>query len=89
MGPRIATWFAVEYCLESGANGYFGFTETHVSANEAIHGVGFFHVSLGRFNGFHLVGGFLVRKGRFKLALPLVVHSERVALLGVPFRPGF
>ena len=66
--------------FERGADGDLGFAKTDIAANEPIHRSRTLHVALGCGDGGELIVGFVVRKLRFKLALPVSVNGERRAL---------
>ena len=56
--------------LECGTDGDFGFPESDVSANQAVHRRRAFHVLLGVVNCASLIGRFGKRKGFFEFAQP-------------------
>ena len=60
-------------CLESGADGHFGLTESYVAADEAVHRAGIFHILLDGFRRPFLIGGILVHEGRFEFFLEIIV----------------
>ena len=57
-GAEEGGLFAAGDALEGGADGDFGFPESDVAADEAVHGVGGFEVVLGVLDGLFLIGGF-------------------------------
>ena len=56
--------------LEGSPDGHLGLSESHVSANESVHGLGQFHVGLGGRNGLDLIGRLLEFKAGLELPLP-------------------
>ena len=67
---------AAQDTKESGAHGDLGLTETHVSADEAVHGHFATHVGQHLTDGPLLVFGFLVRKGFLEFGHHGLVHLE-------------
>ena len=65
--------------LESGSHRHFGFSITHISADQAIHRPSVLHVGLGGDDRRHLIVGFGVRKTGIELSLPIAVAVERDA----------
>ena len=66
----------IHHRLEGGADGDFGFAIANVTADEAVHRLGGFHVGLGGEDGFPLVGGFFIKESALKLPLPGRVGFE-------------
>ena len=74
---------SVLYCLEGGAHGNFGFAVADVAAEEAVHGLGGFHIGLDVGDGGDLVVCFVEVEGVFELALHVGVGREGGALCGL------
>ena len=62
--------------LERRPQGHLGLAVTHVAADQAVHGLGHFHVVFDFLNGLNLVGGFLEGERIFQVALPRSVGAE-------------
>src|SRR5258705_5937588 len=77
---------AIHDCFEGGADTDFSLTKAHITADEAVHWLGTFHVSLCFENRPHLIGGFLEQEGAFKLALPRDVRGKGVSGLRITRR---
>ncbi len=75
--------FGVLYGFEGGAHGDFGFAVADVAAEEAVHGLGGFHVGLDVGDGGELVVGLVEVEGVFELALHVGVGGEGRALDGL------
>ena len=71
--------FACHDRLECSANCHLGFTEPNVPANQPVHGLFPFHVTLGIIDGLNLILRFLINKRGFELALPC-----RILIKGMP-----
>ena len=71
---------AILHGLEGGAHGDFGFAVADVAAEEAVHGLGGFHVALDVGDGGELVVGLVEVEGVFELALHVGVGREGRAL---------
>ena len=69
--------------LESGAHGDFRLAIAHVAAEQAVHGLGRFHVALDVVDRGLLVFGLAEFEGVFELAHPFVVGREGMALGGL------
>ena len=69
--------------LERGAHGDFRLAVAHVAAQQAVHGLGRFHVALDVGDGGLLVFGLAEFEGVFELAHPFVVGGEGMALGGL------
>ena len=80
-GAEEGGLFAAGDALEGGADGDFGFPESYVAADEAIHGVGGLEVVLGVLDGLFLIGGFGVVETLLELEHPAGVGGVGVALL--------
>ncbi len=72
--------FAVEDGFESSPDGDFCLSESHITANHAVHRVFFFHVLFYFLGGLELVGSILIDERGFQFVLHVVVRSE-----GMPF----
>ena len=75
-GDKDGGLLAGEDSFKDGAEGDFGFAETDIATDEAVHGAGLFHFAFGGFNRAELVGGFFVGEGCFKFFLPEVIFGE-------------
>ena len=72
---------AVRDGLESGSHGYFGLSETHVPADQPVHGAVVLHVSLDGYGRALLIGSVFIHERRFKLLL-----QERIGRKSIAFR---
>ena len=63
--------------FECRAHRHFGFSVSHISADEAVHRLRRFHVALDVLDGPDLIGRFLVLEGRLKLVEHRTVLSIR------------
>ena len=79
-GGQNGALLAAHHALERGPQGHFRFAHAHVAAEQAVHGVGFFHILFDLRRGVELVVGLVVLKAGLKIALPVAVRRERVAL---------
>ena len=70
------------HALERGADGDFRFSKSNIAADQSIHWLGGFHVTLGGRDGRELIGGLLPREGAFKFMLPWRVRRKRNAVRG-------
>ena len=68
-GRNKGDLFATLHCFESRAHGDFRFSETYVSADQAVHRAVGFHVVFHVMNGLHLAGCFLVGECLFESVL--------------------
>ena len=71
--------FVPEDGKKCGTNGNFCLSETHITANEAIHGCGAFHIKTDLFPGSRLIGSFLVEKRFLHGPEQLLVRLELMA----------
>lgn len=71
--------FVVGSGFEGGADSNFCFSEAYVAADEAVHGVGAFHVGFDGLCGFELVWGVVVEEGGFEFVLHEAVGTESKA----------
>ena len=69
-GHQIHHLFSFLHCFEGNADGNFCFSISNITANQAVHNLGAFHILFGRLNGKKLVLGLLKRKHFFKFPLP-------------------
>ena len=67
---------AVDNCLERGAQRDFGFSVTHVSAYQPVHGMRLFHVVGNANYRLHLVWSFLEGEAVGQLVHPNGIGSE-------------
>ncbi|MPM49586.1 hypothetical protein SDC9_96316 [bioreactor metagenome] len=65
---------------EGGAQGHLGLAETHVAADQPVHGLGTDHVLDDGVDGGLLVGGFLKAEIVGELLVVLYIEAERMAL---------
>ncbi len=79
-GNEHGNLLAVHNRLERGADGDLRFAEAHVAAEQSVHGARHFHIVLDFINAAELVVGFLVGEALLKVALPVGVRAEGVAL---------
>ena len=84
-GNQYRHLFSVRCSLERSPDGDFRLSETHVAANEAVHGAVVFHVMLHRLGGRFLVRRIFVHKGRFQFFLEIAVRREGKALGSLAF----
>ena len=70
--------------LEGSAHRDFGFTKSHVAADEAVHRAVALHVGLDLLGHFELIGGVFVGKGGFELLLEECVGGVGEALFFAP-----
>ena len=63
--------------FERGAHRDFGFAVADVSADEAIHRNGFFHIALDFFGDDRLIFRIFIGKGRFERSLPFGIFRKR------------
>ena len=77
---------AVAQRFERGSHGDFRFAVAHVTAQQAVHRMGRFHVALDLLRGGDLVLGGVELKSVFELALPVGVARERESLGHAPLR---
>ena len=70
-------------CLERRPQGHFGFSIANVAADQAVHGLGLFHVGFDLVDGPGLVRGLFEGKCVFQLLLPGGVGAEVVTLCGL------
>lgn len=75
-GDHYRYLFGVGYRFEGGADGYFGFSEAYIAADEAVHGALFFHVFFYGNDSFHLIWGLFVFEGGFEFFLEEGVGGE-------------
>src|SRR5882762_4629596 len=68
--------------LERRAHGDFCFAVADVATQQAVHGLGAFHVALDVADGGDLIGGFLKFEGIFKFALEIAVRRKGKARSG-------
>ena len=85
-GGEDGDLLAVLHGLEGGAHGDFGFAVADVAAEEAVHGLGGFHVALDVGDGGELVVGLGEGEGVFELALQVVVGGKGGAERGLALR---
>ncbi len=71
--------FVVADGFEGGTHGNFGFAVAHIAAEQAVHGLGGFHVVDDVFDGLTLIFGLVEFKSVFELAEPLVAGREGVS----------
>ena len=81
--------FGILHRLECGTYGDFGFAESHVAANQAIHRHGLFHIGFDFVDGSQLIGGFLVWESVFQFFLPRGVFAEGIPLHALTCRIQF
>ena len=74
--------------FKCGAHGHFGFSEPHITTEQAIHWAQLFHVAFQFLRGGQLIGCFGVRKGRFEFGLHGRVFRKAVTALGLPLGLG-
>ena len=79
-GDEHGDLLAVGGGLERSAYGYFRLSETHVAADQAVHGETLLHITLHRAGGLFLVGGILIHERRFELGLQVRISGESEAL---------
>ena len=77
--------FVVAGSLECGSNSNLGLPETDVTANETVHGLRTFHISLYLLRHLQLVGGVLVNEACLQLMLHEIVGSESESSLFAAF----
>jgi len=63
--------------LEGRPDGHFGFTESDVAADEAVHRPSAFHVAFDFGNGAQLIRRFFIHEAIFKFPLPFAVGRMR------------
>ena len=85
-GDQHGRLAASRHAFEGGADGNFRFSEAHVSADQAVHGAGGFHVRFRLGDGAELVLGFPEGKGAFKFPHPFAVRGVAVAFSCLAFR---
>ncbi len=88
-GRKDGNLFVIGDGLEGGTHGDFGFAVADVAAEQAIHGLGRFHVANDVFDGLGLIFGFVELEGVFEFAEPFVAGRKGVSdgcfTLGVKF----
>ena len=72
---------AVVTGLEGGTDGHLGLAETHIAADETVHGASRLHVTLHLLGGLELVGSVLEHEAGLQLVLHLRVGAVLEALL--------
>ena len=77
---------AAHHRLERRADGDLRLAESHVTANETVHGSRRFHIALRVGDRHELIGSFVERKRILELALPSVVRGKDEARLHLAFR---
>ncbi len=68
--------FAVVNAFECCPDGHFRFAESHIAANQPVHGMGSFHVFFHILCGFQLVGGVFINKRGLELVLQVSVGHK-------------
>ena len=68
--------FTVANGFKSGSDGYFRFSETHITTDKPVHRTGIFHIPFDRANRFILIGSIFIHKGRFQLFLQVIVGRK-------------
>ena len=79
-GAEQRALFAVGHAFERRPERYLGFSEADVAAKQSVHRHGALHIALYLISAGELVGGFLILEFSLKIALPLVIARESVAL---------
>jgi len=69
--------FVVNNSFEGGTHGNFRFAVADVAAEQAVHGLGAFHVVLDVADGGDLVGGLLELEGILEFALEIAVGEKK------------
>ena len=82
-GGQNGALFAPHDALEGRPQGHLRLAHAHVAAEQAVHGVGLFHIFFDLGGGIQLVVGLVVLKAGLKIALPVAVGRESVAF-GLP-----
>ena len=75
---------AIHDSLESRPDRHLGLAVSHIAAQKAVHGDGFFHIRLDFADGLQLIRGLLKRKFCLELLLPGGIGSKRMALRDLP-----
>src|SRR6266478_4730739 len=78
--------FVVNDSFEGGTHGNFRFAVADVAAEQAVHGLGAFHVALDVADGGDLVGGLLELEGILEFALEIAVGRKSETFRGLALR---
>ena len=79
-GSKHSHLLGIHDGLESRPHGHLCLSVSHVSAEEAVHGAGIFHIALDRLDGVDLVPCQFKLESIFELLLPGRVLAERKTL---------
>ena len=72
--------FPILHCLKCRPDGNFSFSESDISANQAIHDPGTLHILFGCFDRTFLIFRFLIWKCIFKFLLPYRIRFKLISL---------
>ena len=84
-GYKYRHLFRVGSRFECRPYSHLGLAETHIAADEAVHGFNALHVGLHFLRGFHLVGGVFIKETGFKFVLHERVVTESESLFVLAF----
>ena len=68
--------FTIHNSLKSSADSNFCFTITDITAQQSVHRLRFFHISLDLRDRFKLIRSFFIREAFFKVTLPFGILSK-------------
>ena len=75
-GNQQSDLTSAHHGLEGRTDGHLGFAKSHVATQEAVHGLGLFHIPFYLGNGTHLVHGFFELERSLEFPLPIVVRGK-------------
>ena len=76
--------FPILHCLKCRPDGNFSFSESDISANQAIHDPGTLHILFGCFDRTFLIFRFLIWKCIFKFLLPYRIRFKLISMFFLP-----
>ena len=76
--------FAVKHSLKGSTQSHLSFSVTYITAEQTLHRLRLFHISLDFGNRLQLVRCFLIRKGCFKVLLQLTVRRKSMSGHNLP-----
>lgn len=81
--------FSVQKCAIDSVHGHFGFTKSHISGEEPVHGIARFHIREYLRDGSPLIGGMLIGEIFLKKRFLFGETGKRKAYGDASFRIGF
>ena len=68
--------FAIGHRLKSGPDCNFSLPKSHISTDQAVHYLRFFHIGFYRFDRFYLIGSLVIHKRHFHFFLQITIFRK-------------